>query len=248
MMDKVPNDKILIDNLKGLNEAEKIYIEKLLASSPLAFALCDNQLNIIAANQLLYDQLSLSFEEICEMNLKDLTNDSFPYFKKALSRLSSQSKTEIKSIELKDKKNKVLGGSAILSKLNKEETGLYTVFFTNLENKKENQLITETGKLDSFLYSQTRRGKWLLDLNSRQFFGNEICFSLLGIQSKTGVASFRDILEIFASKEDRDNIEKDLLRLEKNSLPIEKEIRLKSDMPNSNGIKYIRLIMNKFNF
>lgn len=242
------DDKILRHILQNFDREDRNLVESLLSISPFPILVCDNNLNVLACNYLLCNQLDINLEDLHKKSLQLLSPESFKVFKKASSSLQVKNNIKIEELEIKNTRNAIFRASAILSKLKADPEPYFLIYFTKLEALKENLLIRETSLLDQFLNEKTQRGKWVLNPETRQFYGDPICFSLLGINSKTGVKNFVDILELFANKEDQDTIEKDLVKLQLQQETITREVRIKSELPNSNGSKYIKLIMNRIDF
>jgi signal transduction histidine kinase/CheY-like chemotaxis protein len=240
--------KKLRQNLTLFKKEERETIENLFIVSPVPVLICDNKLNMIAGNPLFCGEFAFSLDEIQNKNLEELFVNSIQFLKKAFSDVKRKGISEIQEIELSGNNDKIFRASVRLSRLNRSSDAHILIFFTKLTELREDQLIKDTSILDQFLYEQTERGKWVLDTRTRKFFGNSICFSLLGIDSKSGVENFSNILDLFANKEDRDSLEKDLVKLQQKPETITREIRLKSDIPNSNGARFIKLIINKIDF
>lgn len=221
------------------------YLQKFLSSTPLPVIVSDPELNIVAASEVFCNKLSLGHDELIRKKFNEILPDSFSHLKKAISRLTDQVKTEIKNLEFKDAKGKTIATPANISVFSLKNTRLVIIYLTRMETRKENFLISETGKLDNFLYEQTQRGKLILDTEKRILYGSPICFTLFGLKTRGNSVDFRDILDLIASKEERDNFEKDILRLKQHPVIVEKEIRLRTENQN-NTIRHIRLIMNRF--
>ncbi len=107
-------------------------------------------------------------------------------------------------------------------------------------------MFIDSKKFDDFIFQLTQTGKWILNPESREFTGNVVSFKLLGMETHQKTVKFIEILNLIASREERENLEKDLLKLMQHPQKIEREIRIKSIKPENSGSRYLQFVFNKY--
>jgi signal transduction histidine kinase len=241
-------DKSLKSSLKKYPQIVRTFLYETLRNTPIPLLITDSKLKIISLDSLLSNKIQRDPDDLIGEHIKSICPENVNTLNKALARLKTREKTEVKHIVLKGFKNKTFQSSALINIYRKKSTELFFIYFTFLEKKKELNVLKETSRVDSFIYELTRTGKWLLDTEKRIFQGNKLCFELLGIKSPAGNINFMDVLELIPGREERELIEKDILKVNTNQQKTEREIRIRPQDKTNGGSRYIRLIFTKADF
>lgn len=232
--------------LKRFPETQRLFLHEALKNSPFPLVILDDKLKIVAADLNFCKKTAFDPRQLEGKNFKSISPESKLLINKAISRLSRQEKTEIKNISLTGIKNKILQGSAVISAHRKKNNEIYLMYFPALEIKKEENIINNSTQFDDFINDLTKTGKWLLDPESRNFTGSGVCFELLGMEAHNKTIKFIEFLNLISSREERENLEKDILKLNQNPRILEREIRIKSLNPEISASRFIQVIFNKF--
>ena len=238
------NDKSLKSSLKKLPENTRIFLSEALNSSPMPLLVFDKKLKVISCDDSFSKITPLNLSELQGKNIKSLFPEGFPKLKKAVNRLAFQNRAEIRNFSFSDRKNKKLTGTAILTKHKKKNLTLFLLYLSGLKTKKEIDLINTTNELDDFLYELTNTGKWLLDPEKMNFTGSEVCFDILGMSGSSKTVKFSEVLKLISSREDTENLEKDISTLAKSPQKKEKVLRIKPHDSEDSNVRYIRLVFN----
>ncbi len=247
-MTKKRYNKSLRPSLKRFPEEIRFFLDETLTNTPLPLVLFDKDLKIISFDNLFSQKTGYANKDCDGGNLESIIPGSLSLLKKALSRLTSQKRTEIKNIAIATRKNRKLSGSAVISVYRKNKMEIFLMYLNGLEIKKDNDLIKETSKLDDFIYHLTETGKWLLDPETRNFTGSPVCFQLLGLEPVNRTVKFIEVLSLISSREDRESLEKDVLKLKQHSQKTEREFRIKAKNSDDQSSRFIRLIFDKPDF
>lgn len=237
--------KSLKSLLKRFPESLRLFLQEAIKNSPFPLIVLDKSLKILAVDLNFCKKTGYDASKLVGENFKTLSPESLSLINKAISRLSRQEKAEIKNITLTGLKNKKLQGSAVINAHRKKNTEIFLIYFPALEAKKARNIINNSNSFDDFIFNLTKTGKWILDPESREFTGSAICYELLGIEANNKTIKFIEVLNLIPSREEKENLERDILKLTQNPRKTEREIRIKSgntEFPNS---RHIQLIFNK---
>ncbi len=238
-------NKLLKSTLKRFPESLRLFLHETLRNSPFPLVILDKKSKIIAVDLNFSKKTGFEPMQLEGKNFKTVGPESMSLINKAISRLSRQEKTEIKNITITGEKNKKLQGPAVLNVHRKKNIEIFLIYFPALETKKAENSINNSNKFDDFIFHLTKTGKWILDPESREFTGSEVCYELLGIEAHNKTIKFIELLNLIPSREEKENLEKDILKLVQKPQKTEREIRIKSGDNETPGSRYIQFIFDK---
>ncbi|MFW5821107.1 MAG: histidine kinase dimerization/phospho-acceptor domain-containing protein, partial [Bacteroidota bacterium] len=238
-------DKSLNSSLKRFPENTRIFLYEALKNSPLPLLIFDDKMRIVSFDKQFSKFIQKNDQGSQYDNIKSLFPESFPLLKKAVDRLSFQDRAEIRNFSFKDKKNKELIGSAMVVAHKKNDLRLYLLYLSGFELRKPSNLLKNTAEFDEFIYHLTNTGKWLLDVDSGDFSGSTICYEILGLKGPDETLKFKEILNLISSREEKENLEKDILKVVNDPQKTEREFRIKPQDSSDTNIRYIRLVFDR---